>query len=166
MKEHEAKARLLGVLTRHVGQEKALGMDELFESVFQRPVNHKINDTRELRRLITRLRLDGVPIASVSRPEGGGYYIARAKSEMEDFLGRLHRRGLQALALEAKLRRISLLELVSRTRLNMQASASPEACRGVGDQKLKCFCSFPAEDSSPLAAGSFNPQESSHAEAA
>lgn len=127
MKEHEVKARLLGALTRHVGQEKALGMDELFESIFQRPVRHKINDTRELRRLVTRLRAEGVPIASVSRPEGGGYYLARAKSEMEDFLERLHRRGIQALTLEAKLRRISLPELLGRTRLYLEESTHAEA---------------------------------------
>lgn len=121
MKEHEAKARLMITIARHVGQEKALGMDQLFEGVFQRPVQNKINDTRELRRLITRLRLDGVPIASVSRPDGGGYYLAQANSELEDYLRRLRRRGLQALALEARLRGINLLELLGQAQLHLKS---------------------------------------------
>lgn len=119
MREEEVRARLLQTLARHVGQEKALGMDELFSRVFQRPVQNKINDTRALRRLITRLRLDGAPIGSVSRPDGGGYYLAAVGSELEDYLGRLHRRGLRALVQEAKIRNISLRELVGRIQLDL-----------------------------------------------
>ncbi|MFH1139926.1 MAG: hypothetical protein V1816_27925 [Pseudomonadota bacterium] len=114
MRENEAQARLLSALSRHVGVEKALGMAELFELVFNRQVKHRINDTRRLRTLITRLRLDGAAIASVTRPDGGGYYLAAAGSELEDYLSRLHRRGLAALRLEACLRKISLTELLSR----------------------------------------------------
>ena len=120
MKDQETKARLLKTLSRHVGAEKALGMAELFETVYQRPVGDRINDTRELRKLITRLRLDGVPIASVSRPEGGGYYLAGIGSELEDYLARLRRRGLKALVLEAKIRNIGLGELLSRAQLTVE----------------------------------------------
>ncbi|MEW6264931.1 MAG: hypothetical protein AB1641_17795 [Thermodesulfobacteriota bacterium] len=120
MKDEKARSRLLETLAGHVGQEKAVGMDELFELVFQRPVAHKINDTRELRRLITQIRLDGVPIASVPRSDGGGYFLASAGSELEDYLTRLRRRGLAALALEAKLRRLSLNDLLGRVRFNLK----------------------------------------------
>ena len=76
MKKAEAQTRLLQTLSRHVGVEKALGMAELFELVYGRPVADRINDTRVLRKIITSLRLGGAPIASVSRPDGGGYYLA------------------------------------------------------------------------------------------
>ena len=117
MKESEAKARLLSALSRHVGVEKALGMAELFELVFKRPVSHRINDTRRLRTLITNLRMEGAAIASVSKPEGGGYYLAGAGSELEDYLSRLRARGMAALRLEARIRKITLTELLSRAGL-------------------------------------------------
>ena len=120
MKQEVVKARLLESLSKHVGVEKAMGMADLFEVVYQRPVEDRINDTRELRKLITNLRLDGVPIASVSRPDGGGYYLAAAGSELEDYLYRLHQRGLKALVLESKIRGISMGELLGRIQIKLE----------------------------------------------
>ena len=76
MKMEEAKNRLWQILANHVGVEKALGMAELFEHVYQRPVSDRINDTRQLRKLVTALRLEGAPIASVTRADGGLWYTS------------------------------------------------------------------------------------------
>jgi hypothetical protein len=120
MKHEEAKARLLEALSRRVGAEKALSMAELFELIYQRPVTDRINDTRQLRKLVTSLRLDGVPIASVSRSDGGGYFLVSAASELDDYLDRLRRRGLRALDLEARLRGVSLSQLLGRMRAGLE----------------------------------------------
>ena len=120
MREADTKARLLQALARRVGAAQAVGMAELFEEVYSRPVQHRINDTRALRRMITVLRLDGVPIASVSDSERGGYYLAAAGPELEDYLRRLRRRGLTALAQEARIRNIGLPELLSRLQVRPQ----------------------------------------------
>lgn len=122
MKHEVVKAKLLESLSRHVGVEKAMGMTDLFETVYQRPVSDRINDTRELRKVITTLRLDGVPIGSVTRPDGGGYYLAAAGSELEDYLSRLHQRGLKALVLESKIRGISLLDLLDRIQVKLEGA--------------------------------------------
>ena len=95
--------RLLDRLSRHIGVDHAVGMADLYEHVFERPVADRINDTRNLRKLITRLRLEGVPIASISRPDGGGYYLPK-QSEIDDYVQRLQRRGIQMLAQASKIR--------------------------------------------------------------
>ena len=116
--DHEAlKGRLLAILTRHVGHEKAVDMGALFEQVFGREWHNKINDTRELRTLITEARDEGVPICSVSRQQGGGYYLAAVDSELQDYLKRLRGRALRALQREARLRRQSLPELLGQMQL-------------------------------------------------
>jgi len=122
MEAHEKDYRklvLLGILSRHVGREKAIGMGELYEEVFDRPWRNRINDTRALRTLIQELRKEGVAICSACAYAGGGYYLAAAGSEMEDYLSRLRSRALRALALEARLRRITLPELLGQMQLNL-----------------------------------------------
>lgn len=126
MKDKEVAERqgvLLAVLSQHIGAEKAIGMDALFERVFGEPVSHKINDTRRLRLLVTALREQGVAICSTCRQNSGGYYLARAGSELEDYCGRLHKRALKALVLESKVRQVSLPELLGQMRLRLDAAA-------------------------------------------
>jgi predicted HD phosphohydrolase len=127
MKKEEIKSRLLEALSRRVGAEKAVGMAELFEEVYRRPVRHRINDTRKLRRAITALRMDGAPIASRSDSLKGGYFLAAAGSELEDYLGRLHRRGLAALTQEARIRNIPLADLLARVRTDSEGESRAAA---------------------------------------
>ena len=68
------KTRILMIMSGHVGQGKRIGMGELYERVFEETYDHRINDTRNLRKLITELRRDGVAICSVAAKSGGGYY--------------------------------------------------------------------------------------------
>ena len=123
MNRESEKSKVLSVLARHVGRHRAIGMDRLFEAVYGEDAGHKINGTRKLRRLVTALRREGVPIASISDSDGGGYYLTGAGSELTEYLGRLHRRGIKALDQEAKIRGISLGELLGQVQINLRGEA-------------------------------------------
>lgn len=118
------EAALMKALAKHVGREKAVGADVLFEAVFAEKANHKINDTRRLRKLITELRREGVPIAAVSSSNGGGYYLPGAGSELAEHIGRLKRRGLSSLALAARLDGRTLAEYLGQIQLVLRGSAA------------------------------------------
>lgn len=123
----EARGRLMDVLVDHIGIENAVGMDVLFTAVFGEPVAHKINDTKKIRKLVTAVRGQGRAIASTCANNGGGYYIPRAGSELEDYLARmLHRPALKKLAMEAKIRKVSLPELIGQMSLNFSSQESED----------------------------------------
>lgn len=125
MNEEHAKKRelLLKELTLHVGRSRAIGMGELFERVYGRPYKHKINNTRPLRKLITDLREEGTPICSIADVEGGGYYLASAGSELNDYCKTVRARALKMLALESKLRKSTLPRILDEVQLNLRMSA-------------------------------------------
>jgi len=116
----EATSKILMILARHVGEEKAIDMGELYSRVFDEPYTHKINNTRRLRTVITALRQKGVPIGSTAAKNGGGYYLVRAGSELDAYCGRLRRAALNKLAMEARLRKISMPELLGQMQMNME----------------------------------------------
>jgi len=120
MTEDEAALRLMEILSRHVGQEKAIDMGELYERVYKEPYSHKINHTRALRSLVTKLRHKGVPIGSVSKRNAGGYYLARAGSELDAYCSRLRRRALNALLMESHLRKMAMPELLGQMQMNLK----------------------------------------------
>ncbi|MEM5789268.1 MAG: hypothetical protein AAGU11_18295 [Syntrophobacteraceae bacterium] len=110
--EHEL--RLIKVLGHHPGKNRAIGAGSLYEAVFGKPWRDKIRDTRKLRELVTKLRNEGYPICSSSDSEGGGYYLASAGSELADHCRRIHARAMKLLVMEAKLRKLSLPELMGQ----------------------------------------------------
>lgn len=114
------KSRLLMLLPQHIGKSRSIGMGELYESVFCEAYNHRINDTRRIRKIITELRREGVPICSAAARVGGGYYLASAGSELADFCEKLRRQALRKLAMEANIRKIGLAELVGQLRLDLE----------------------------------------------
>ena len=116
------KAKLLAELSRHIGKHNAIGMGELYSRVFDKSWGHKINDTRQIRRVVTTLRNEGVPICSASDCNTGGYYLASAGSELENYCSRIRRRGLQALMMEAKIRRTALPELLGQIQLSLNGA--------------------------------------------
>jgi len=129
MKEKEDalfRARLLTELSRHVGEINAIGMAELFETVFGESWRNRINDTRKLRSLVTLLRREGVPICSVSSRSGGGYYLAAAGSELRGYTERDKRRALGILYRVSLIEKISLPELLGQMRLRMEGSDAKE----------------------------------------
>jgi len=115
----EARARLLTVLTRHIGEANAISMGELYEAVFEKTWKNKVNDTRKIRALINKMRSEGVAICSTTDQNRGGYYLASAGSEVNDYTRRLERRALKILWRISKIRKISLPELLGQMRLHM-----------------------------------------------
>lgn len=129
----EAKGRLFDVLSQHLGKENAVGMDVLHEKIFGEKVLHKINDTKNTRILITALRNQGRAIGSNSSKNGGGYYLPRAGSELDDYCKRIHRQALRKLAMEARIRNISMPELVGQMSINFDPP-SHEAMEDRGEE--------------------------------
>jgi len=119
--------RLLSEMVNHIGQHNAIGMGELFEAVIDEDWQHRINDTRKLRFLITALRAEGIPICSISNRNGGGYYLAAAGSELIAYLRRAERRALKILMRNARIKKISLPNYLGQLRLGMEADNEPEA---------------------------------------
>lgn len=110
------KTMLLFIMAGHVGRSKKIGMGELHEEVFKQGWNHRINDTRSLRTLITELRNDGTPICS----DSNGYWLASAGSELNYYCSRLHDQALKKLIQEARLRKMSLPDLLGQTTLELR----------------------------------------------
>lgn len=111
------RTRLLMVLMRHVGKPGRIGMGELYEAVFGEPWEHRINDTRKLRGLITELRQEGVPICSTASQKGGGYWVPSAASELDQYCKTIRFRALKLLQREAKLRKLTMPELMGQLSL-------------------------------------------------
>ena len=121
--QQKIKQDLLILLTQHIGRSNKIGMGELFERLYSETWRHRINDTRKLRKIISSLKQDGVPICSVTDSAGGGYYLSSAGSELEDFLHRLRMRALKILAQEAKLRKVALPVLMGQITMAMSEPA-------------------------------------------
>ena len=121
------RGRLLATLTGHIGEPNAIGMASLFEAVYGRPWDNKINDTRALRHLVTGLRTEGIPICSVSSQDGGGYYLAAAGSELANYLRRSERRALKILSRNARIKKISLPNYLGQLRMNMEGGRDQAA---------------------------------------
>jgi hypothetical protein len=121
MGETERKGSILAALTTHIGEPNAIGMGELYEQVYGEAWTHRINDTRALRKAITELREEGVPVCSVATSHGGGYYLAAAGSELSGYMRRNERQALRKLMRNAKMKKISLPDYLGQMRLNMEA---------------------------------------------
>jgi len=114
------KARILAKLTGHIGEFNAIGMAELYEAVFGGTWSNRINDTRQLRTLVTELRDEGIAICSVSSQDGGGYYLAAAGSELADYIRRDERRALRILKRLATIKKTSLPNYLGQIKINME----------------------------------------------
>jgi len=120
------KSRLLEIMIGHIGRSKAIGMGELYEQVFGRPYNNRINDTRRLRSLITELRKDGKGICSASTKEGSGYWIASADSELRDYCSKLRKKAFKILRMESNIMAISMPELMGQMELELNWEQTKE----------------------------------------
>ena len=121
--QRQTRELLLKEMTMHVGRSRAIGMGDLYERVFGRPYRSKINGTRALRKLVTDLREEGVAICSIADADGGGYYLASAGSELNDYCKTVRSRALKMLALESKLRKSTLPRILDEVQLNLRMSA-------------------------------------------
>ena len=115
----EYRHRLLAELTSHIGEMNAIGMPALYQAVFNRPWSDRINDTRHIRKLVTTMREEGVPICS-SASNGGGYYLAAAGSELEAYLRRDKFRALRILKRDAAILKISLPNYLGQLKMETE----------------------------------------------
>lgn len=113
------KAKLLAILVKHVGKSRSIGMGALYEQVFGDTCKDKVNQARIIRALVTELRKEGIPICSDQDREGGGYYLAAAGKELEEYCMKLRKRALKILHMEAILRNKTLPELLGQLVLSM-----------------------------------------------
>lgn len=127
MGESERRGSILAALTSHIGEPNAIGMGELYELVYGEGWRNRINDTRALRKAITDLREEGVPVCSVATSYGGGYYLAAAGSELAVYLRRAERRALLILHRNARIKKISLPDYLGQMKLNMEGGGHDEA---------------------------------------
>lgn len=119
---HKIKGLISATLATHIGEPNAVGMGELHEAVFGSPWENRVNDTRRLRKYITRLRREGVPICSVTSSDGGGYYLPAGSSELVNYLRRSKIRALKILSRVAKIQKVSLPDLLGQMRLEMEGN--------------------------------------------
>jgi hypothetical protein len=123
----EHRNRLQTALCSHVGEINAISMPALYEAVFYRPWDERINDTRALRHLITAMREEGIPICSTSSMTGGGYYLAAGTSELVDYLRKTERRALLILMRNSKIKKVSLPEYLGQLKLEMETAPNEKA---------------------------------------
>jgi biotin operon repressor len=100
------KHQLLAVLQRHVGAEQGVGAAALAALLG--------TNKREVRHLVTELRMDGVAVCGHPRT---GYFIARTPEELEQTCRFLRDRAMSSLVLESKLRGLPLADLLGQLRL-------------------------------------------------
>ena len=114
------KNRLLAEMTRHIGKARAIPMTRLYRVVFEDEHNDKINDTRKLRDLITELKRDGVPIASMRNKNAGGYYLPGTAQELTEYCDGIKREALKKLAMVARLKEMALPALLGQMELELE----------------------------------------------
>lgn len=112
-------AAVLGILTDHIGRENAIGMGELYSRAFGKKWQHRINDTRKLRKIVTQLRFEGRAIGAVCGSTGGGYYLARSRSELKDYFDRVEHEALKRLLMVSRMKKISLPERMNQLSLEL-----------------------------------------------
>ncbi|MFA5754255.1 MAG: hypothetical protein WC905_02810 [Patescibacteria group bacterium] len=117
----ENRNKVMAALNQHIGKANAIGMPELYETVFGVPWSDTINSTRNLRKLVTAMRDDGFAICSSTSREGGGYYQPAAGSEMIDYLRKTERRALCILKRNSQMKKISLPDYLGQLKLDMEA---------------------------------------------
>lgn len=105
-------ANVLSVLARHIGRAHGVTADQLaYEVLGQQPHGAEL---RRLRACISRLREDGTAICG---HPSTGYFIANSAEELDEGCRFLRARALHSLALEARLRKISLPDLIGQLHL-------------------------------------------------
>jgi hypothetical protein len=123
----EARHKINEILYNHIGKENAIGMSALYQKVYgEKPVD-LVNDTRPIRIIITALRNQGRAIGSITSSNGGGYYIPRSGSELQEYCDvRLHRPALRKLKMEATIKGVSLPSLIGQMALNFEVKNERE----------------------------------------
>lgn len=115
-----AKLKLTMTLLMHVGPNNKIGMGDLYMTVFGKTWAHRINDTRLIRRLVTELRSEGMPIMS-DCSSSGGYWVAASASEVNAFCNKDKSRALAILRRVASIKKVSLPDYLGQMQLELGA---------------------------------------------
>ena len=124
--------KLLSVLTGRISEPNAISMTALFEEVYERPWHDKVNDTRDIRKLVAFMHHQGVPICSTSSKNGGGYYLAAAGSELAAFLKKRKIQALAKLHDNAKMMKISLPNYLGQIKMEMEGKSDEATAKNEG----------------------------------
>jgi hypothetical protein len=116
----QARMKIQMIMMMHVGPGNKIGMGELYREVFGREYEHRINDTRQIRELITEMRSNGLPVMSDSSATRGGYWLASGSSEIQDWCNRNRYRALDILRRVATVKKISLQEYIGQLAMDLQ----------------------------------------------
>lgn len=107
MTDHDpAKAQVLAALAHHVGRAQGVAAHLLAAAVGI--------PERRLRACISTLREEGIAVCG---HPASGYFIARTAEELDESCRFLRARALHSLALEARLRKIPLPDLIGQLHL-------------------------------------------------
>lgn len=98
--------KVLGLMQKHIGRHNGISAALLAKLLDcpERYIRHQISDLRE----------DGVAICGTP---GTGYYIAATPEDLEETCQFLRGRAMHSLHLEARLRKISLPDLIGQMHL-------------------------------------------------
>jgi len=118
----ELKSRLKSVMMHHVGPSRKIGMGELFEQVFQKGYENRINGTRMVRVLIEELQKEGIQICSSRSPVNGGYWLAATATEINGYCDVLTTEAVKKLGKVAGLKRMALPALLGQMALNLKGA--------------------------------------------
>lgn len=100
------KHQLLNLLIQHTGKARGIAVAEIARQLDTLP--------RNVRTLVSELRDDGIAVCAHPKT---GYYIAETPAELEETCQFLRSRALHSLALEARLRRVPLPDLIGQLHL-------------------------------------------------
>ena len=114
MKHDPNKTAVLHVLSQHIGRARGIKAAALVREIRQPIGIANLFNERRLRICISELREDGIAVCGLPRR---GYFIAENDEELEETCRFLRSRAMHSLALESKLRKIPLPELLGQLRL-------------------------------------------------
>jgi len=112
------KNKVLTELLQAVGKQNAISMNELYRRVFGKEPKHDIHDTRKIRKIITELRKEGVPICSTTDKNRGGYFVPIG-SERDEYCRIIRNRALKLLSIEAKIKKTQLSKIIREISLSL-----------------------------------------------
>ena len=117
-KKDMIKNKVLAELIGRVGKQNAISMNELHKAVFGNEPKHDVHDTRKIRKIITELRKEGIPICSSTDKNMGGYYVP-VGSERDEYCRTIRNRALKLLTIEAKIKKTQLSKIIREISLSL-----------------------------------------------
>lgn len=126
MNKAEVKYKAIAILSTRIGKNRAISMVDFYVELFGEAPKTAISGTRNIRKVVYELRKEGIPVCSYRGKGENGYYLAGGGSELEDYCRRLRKEALKKLSLEAKLRKVTLPQLLGEMSINIYGTGEKE----------------------------------------